>query len=127
MREEVSLWFKQAEDDLDTGKICFEKKKYYAAVFFCQQTIEKALKAYFIKTRNESPGTTHSLIYLAVETKVPSRYYSFFKRLTPQFVNTRYPDAAYGLPSSLYDQEIAADYIKQTEEIIAWIKSQLKK
>jgi len=69
---------------------------------------------------------THSLVLLATECAIPSHYLSFLRKLTPQFVNTRYPDAAYGVPSELYDVKIAEEYLKQTEEVMKWLRSRIK-
>lgn len=126
MREETANWWKQAKKDLESAEKNFKIGEYHLVVFLCQQAVEKGLKAYFIKTKQTSPGTTHSLIYLATETKVPTKFHKFLRSLMPQFVNTRYPDAAYGVPSELYDKEIASDFLKKTTEVIKWLKTQIK-
>jgi HEPN domain-containing protein len=127
MREEVRIWWMQAEDDFDSAEKNLGIKKYHLAVFLCQQAVEKGLKAAYIKLKNASSGTTHSLVFLASEIKLPQKYFKFLRELTPQFVNTRYPDAAYGLPSSMYDREIAEECIKNTKGVLGWLKSQIKK
>ena len=99
---------------------------YYACAFFCQQSVEKGLKALYIAKRRISPGTTHSLIYLATETDVPSKFHTFLRQLTPEFVTTRYPDAAYGTPYELYDEEIANELLEKSKEVIKWIESQIE-
>jgi len=125
VREETRIWWKQAEEDFDSAKANFQIKKFYLSVFLCQQAIEKGLKAYYFEVKKTSPGTTHSLIYLATETKIPREFFKFLRKITPEFVNTRYPDAAYGTPSELYDEEIASEYLKETEEVMRWLKSKL--
>jgi len=127
MRQEVKEWWRQAEEDLDSAEYNFKGGKYYLAVFLCQQATEKALKAYFIKKKNTQPASTHSLIYLATETEVPKKFFRFLKRLTPQFVNTRYPDAAYGIPSELYDEGISSEFLTNTKEFLKWLSSKMKK
>lgn len=127
MREETKQWFEQSEADLKTANVCYEGKRYYAVVFFCQQTVEKALKALFLEQKKTSPGTTHSLLFLATETNVPKKFYVFLRRLTPQFVNTRYPDAAFDAPVHLYDQVLAEEFLKETEELFRWINSEMRK
>lgn len=126
MREEVRIWWKQAEADFESAKANFSIKKYYIVVFLCQQCIEKGLKACFIKLKKTNPGTTHSLIYLATEVSLPKNFFKFLRRTTPQFVNTRYPDAAYGIPSELYDEEIAEEYLKETGEVMKWLKLKIE-
>jgi len=49
MRKEVEQWWKQAKRDLTTAKNCKNSGDYYACAFFCQQSVEKALKALYIE------------------------------------------------------------------------------
>ena len=126
MRNEVGLWWKQANMDFDNAKKNMDIKAYYLVVFLCQQAVEKALKAYYFHVKKTGPGQTHSLIFLASEVKLPDRFMKFLRKLTPQFVNTRYPDAAYGSPSELYDQEIAQEYVKETQEVMEWLRSKIE-
>ena len=48
MRKEVKEWWKQAKRDLITAENCKNSKDYYACAFFCQQSVEKSLKALYI-------------------------------------------------------------------------------
>jgi HEPN domain-containing protein len=127
MREEVENWWKQAERDLSSAKNAFKSKDYYLVAFLCQQTVEKALKALYIKKRRESPGQTHSLIFLGKSTDIPGKFYGALRRLSPDFVITRYPDAAHGLPYELYDEEIAKERMGLAKTVIEWVKEELKK
>ncbi len=127
MRPETKNWWAQAEDDFDSAQKNLGIQKYHLVVFLCQQAVEKGLKAVYIHTKGQSPGTTHSLIFWASEIHLPKAYFTFLRELTPQFVNTRYPDAAYGLPKDLYDETIATEYIQKTKEIMTWLQSQINK
>ncbi len=44
MDNDIIKWLKQAEVDLKTTKNSFKSEDYYAAAFWCQQAVEKALK-----------------------------------------------------------------------------------
>lgn len=127
MRTEIKNWWEQALEDLDTAKVTFENKKYYASVFFCQQAVEKALKALYILRIKESPGTTHSLVFLANRLEIPQEFYSLLKKLTPEFVTTRYPDVVGEVPYRLYDQNIASEFLQESKKMIKWIESQINK
>lgn len=126
MRKEVDQWWKQAKRDLQTAQNCRNSKDYYACAFFCQQSVEKALKALYIEKKRAAPSATYSLIYYATEVNAPSQFFTFLRRLTPEFVTTRYPDAAYGVPYELYDEAIAGDIIEKSREVIEWIASQIE-
>ncbi len=126
MRKEIDIWFRQSEKDLESAEKNFSIEEYHLVVFLCQQSLEKGLKAYFIFKKNKSPDFTHSLIYLASETGVPKKFFSFLREITPAFVNTRYPDAAYGITSDLYDEEIASEYFEKTKEVIEWLRLKIR-
>ncbi len=126
MKEEIENWLKQAEYDFATAKDNFKIKRYSFASFLCQQATEKALKALFLYENKGLVPQSHSLIYLASNTTVPRKYYSFLRELTPKFVNTRYPDAASDLPYLLYDEENTRPIIEQSEEVLEWIQKRLR-
>ncbi|MFT4312255.1 MAG: HEPN domain-containing protein [Candidatus Woesearchaeota archaeon] len=127
MRAEVELWKKQGLVDFENAKKNHQFEAYYVSVFLCQQAVEKILKSYYFFKKNTSPGQTHSLLFLATQTQIPDKYMKFLRRLTPEFVNTRYPDAAYGAPSDLYDKELSEEYIAHAQEVIDWLCSQMNK
>ena len=126
MRKEIQNWIDQANDDFDGAEYNFDGGKYYIAAFYCQQSIEKALKALFLFEKKGEVPQSHSLIYLATNTSVPERFYSFLKELTPKFIDTRYPDASVDLPSKIYDKENTQRLIVKSKEILEWIRKKIK-
>jgi HEPN domain-containing protein len=127
MRKEIERWWEQAKRDFQTAKNCMKSKDFYASVFFCHQTVEKGLRALYLLQKSASPGTTHSLLYLAKETNIPQKFLPFLKELTPEFVITRYPDVAGETPYELYDKKIAKKFIKETEAILKWLEELMSK
>ena len=79
MREEVRLLLEQSEKDLEVAEKNFEIKEYYVSAFLCQQSIEKALKDFYIVKKGKSAGQTHSLIYLAKETNTQKIFMIFLE------------------------------------------------
>jgi HEPN domain-containing protein len=128
MRGEVKVWWEQATADLQTAKANLKEGRYYASVFFCQQAVEKALKAYVLrKTRNpQSPEMfSHSLIFLGRTCHLPEKFHSFLRDLTSEYVNTRYPTAAEETPETLYDNSIATRTLASARDVIEWIEKHL--
>lgn len=128
MRSEVKVWWQQAKADICTAEANIREKRYYASVFFCQQAVEKELKAYFLKkTRNpQSPEMfSNSLIYLAKTCHLPEKFHSFLRDLTSEYVNTRYPSAAEEPPEVLYDRTIASRTLASAKEVVKWIDKHL--
>ncbi len=126
MRKEVELWWKQALKDLEAAEKNYKIGEYYIVAFLCQQSIEKALKALYIHILKESPGTTHSLVFLGKRLEVPKDLMSILRKVSPDFIITRYPDVAGDAPYELYDEEIARERLEWARRMIAWIKEKLK-
>lgn len=126
MREEVKNWWLQAKADLISAKNCITSKDYYLGVFSCQQAVEKALKALcLIKIREIPKG--HSIIYLAQKIKVPKEMFSGIRDLNPEYLITRYPDMAAGIPAHMYDKEIADRHYNTAKNVLKWVEKQIQK
>ncbi|MGQ9558753.1 MAG: HEPN domain-containing protein [Desulfurispora sp.] len=65
MRERTYVWLKIASDDLDAAEHCWQGEKLLWAMFMCQQTVEKALKAVIFEKTGQTPPRKHDLISLA--------------------------------------------------------------
>jgi HEPN domain-containing protein len=126
MREEVKNWFRQAEADLRSAKNSKGCGDYYMSVFASQQAAEKALKSLCLFKLKEFPKG-HSIIYLAQKLKVPKNMLSGIRDLNPEYLSTRYPDMAAGIPAELYDDQIAARHFETAEEVVEWVRGQIQK
>ena len=125
MRPEAQAWWELAEEDLESAKANVATGRFYVAAFLCQQCTEKELKAVWITRRRKLPPNTHNLVDLAEELSVPSQFETSLLRLNPQYVATRYPDAANGVPSRNYNRELAEGLLRDAEEVMAWCRSEL--
>ena len=126
MREEVKNWFRQAEADLRSAKNSKGCGDYYMSVFASQQAAEKALKALCLFKLKEFPKG-HSIIYLAQKLKAPKEMLSGIRDLNPEYLSTRYPDMAVGVPAELYDDQIANRHLKTAEEVVEWVRLQIQR
>lgn len=126
MRVEARNWYKQAEADLKTARDCFNTGNYYASAFFSHQAIEKALKAYFLVKKKQSPLKTHNLLDLSRELEVPMEFLTIARELTPEFIITRYPDAAGGPPFELYDENNTKEILNKAERFFQWLKREIE-
>ena len=80
-----------------------------------------------ISIKRKNLGTTHSLIYLGRELKLPKNYWDILRELTKEYYFSRYPDASEDIPYKGYSQEDAERYVEESKRLIKWIESQLKK
>lgn len=125
MREEVKNCWKQAQEDKKTAEANIDTARYYASVFFSQQSAEKALKAYYIHSLKKLPQT-HNLMELARDLKASAKILSAARELNPEYLTTRYVDAANGVPADMYDEKSARMHLKCAEEILEWVRKRLK-
>lgn len=125
MRPEALAWWEEAEAELEGARHLLASRDYHLCAFLCQQAVEKGLKALWIYRLKEMPPKTHDLTDLASRLEAPVRLGRAFRELNPLFATTRYPDAANGVPSRMFDQEIAQARIQDAEEVMAWCRNEL--
>jgi len=96
-RELVRSWLTKAGSDLKSARVLgmAEQPPLDAAVYHCQQTAEKAVKA-FLVSRGVAPERTHDVRKLAVQaSELEAGFREFIDRaaiLTPYAWEFRYPD-----------------------------------
>ncbi|MEM4587406.1 MAG: HEPN domain-containing protein [Candidatus Jordarchaeales archaeon] len=99
MRGEAERWLKQSKADMKTAEDCFKDGNHYASAFFCQQAVEKAFKALYITRKKDFPPQTSNLLDLSLGLSLPEEVLRVAGNLTPEFIVSRYPDAAGGVPA----------------------------
>ena len=57
---------------------------------------------------------------------IPEWFYDCLRALNPNFITTLFPDAANGIPSEIFDHEIAQAHINKAHELIDWIREVFK-
>lgn len=122
MREEIRNLLEQAGEDLDTTRVNLEYGRYYAAAFFAQQAAEKGLQALYLSRRRE-PIFTHDLSRIAEALGAPVEVREDAADLTPEYIITRYPNAANGVPAKLYTKRKAEASLERAQRIMEWIKT----
>jgi len=125
MRKESSRLWEQAEEDLDTAEKLLVVGKYYASVFFSEQAAEKALKVMYLEKKRRV-AFTHDLVELAEELGVPEDVSHAAAELSPDYIMTRYPDAANAVPAKLYNASSAEMHLNLSREVIRWVKRELR-
>lgn len=125
MKEETKLWFEKAEEDFDYAQYNLKGHRYGAATFFCQQVLEKILKAFLVEN-DVRPPKTHDLILLAKQTALdlPKEWLSDLRKLTQYYFLVRYPDMS---QKFFAKPGIAKEVFQKTEEIYQWVKEKFGK
>ncbi|MFQ6016025.1 MAG: HEPN domain-containing protein [Anaerolineae bacterium] len=125
MREEVLDTWTQASEDYLTAEQLIGIKRYYASVFFSQQAAEKALKALYIHKLRDSPKT-HNLMKLSRALDTPEEILDAALELNPEYVVTRYVNAANGVPAHMFNEKSAEVHLRCAEVILKWVEKQMK-
>jgi HEPN domain-containing protein len=120
MRKEIENWWKQGKDDLEKARILFENKKYDGTAFFCQQSVEKGLKALALKERNKIKKI-HDLVELGKDVNLPQNFIDYCKELTLSYIYSRYPD----IEREKDIKTISNRFLRYAEEILGWIEKKL--
>lgn len=121
MREEILNHIKQISNDIDTARILLDNEKYSDSVFHSEQAAEKAL---YLFKKHEIP-VIHNLVRMARELKLKNGIIKAAQELTPDYLTTRYIDAANGIPAEMYDEESAQVHFDYALEIIRCVKKKL--
>jgi HEPN domain-containing protein len=121
--KEYELWIKHAVKDLDTAKYLLEEKRLEDCAFYCQQSAEKALKALYIKNKEEIIRI-HDITRLGRVLELPQELIEACIRLTPIYFTARYPDSK-GFSSLIYTKRDCEEFITDSNKIIKWVKKNL--
>lgn len=106
-----------------------KSKRYLYVGFMCNQAIEKIFKAYYVKKQKAQPPYTHKLIRLAEESNLykllNEKQKDFLDIISPLNIEARYPTEKKKLFEILNDKR-CKNIIKETEELVLWIKKKLE-
>jgi len=119
MKQEVKNWLKKAEHDFVTSGVNFQQEIYDASAFFCQQAVEKALKALYIR-KFKKLIRTHDLVYLGKKVDLPEELLEFCDEITSFYIETRYPDSY-----AEFEKDYVEGAINKADEVIKWVKENI--
>ena len=114
----------QARADLATATTLLDAGIYYASVFFSQQAAEMALKGATLDKQGRCPRG-HNLIQIANSLNAPVDVMNAAAELNPEFMLSRNPDSADGVPAQLYDKGSARLHLRCANDIVDWAKKLL--
>lgn len=123
---EIDIWYRIAAEDVVTARYLHEGGIYHTAIFWCQQAVEKGLKALYMAERSQMFPLTHALLKLADATSFPRDRFDFLRELATKYTETRYPIFPTEPPSEMYDAPYSLSIIQQTEECLKWIQDRLQ-
>lgn len=128
MSDKVKYWIELSDYDIDTAYALLKSKRYLYVGFMAHQSIEKILKAYYVKVCRETAPLSHSLSYLAKKAKIYEQFSEdqklFIDLLEPLNIECRYPSHKKQLLRSL-TEERCKEIFDNSKELQLWIKQKL--
>lgn len=120
MRDDVRRCWETAKRDLNSAVHALEYMDYSLAAFLCQQSVEKGIKALYIKKFNELKKT-HDLLFLGKKVELPKDLVPLCEALNSFYFITRYPDVS----DDECDEEDAIHAIENAKEVLNWIEKNI--
>jgi len=125
MKKEIENWLKQAKADTRTSENSLKSRDFYASAFWAQQAVEKALKALYIKDKNELIKT-HSISKIAKLLHLPDNLLNKVALIEQVYQETRYPDVSTFIPAEEFKENDATEILDYAMDVIAWIERKIK-
>lgn len=124
--EKVVCWLDLADYDIETAEGLFVVKRWLYVGFMCHQVIEKTLKAYWCKTREDDPPYIHNLSQLAIRSGIYEQMsveqQQTIAQLMPMNIEARYPEYKEQLLKKL-TKEFCRQLIDDTKALQQWIRN----
>jgi len=126
--EKINYWCKLSNDDLKVAEDLLQLKHFLYTAFMCHQSIEKIMKAYYVKLNDDSPPYTHELLLLSSRGGLYSDFSEdqkkFIHQLSPLNIRTRYPEYKDKIYKQL-TQPVCKKIFEQTKVLHQWISGKL--
>ena len=119
-KKRFEFWKRSSEEEINIALILLEKKKLRQSLFFIHLSLEKILKALFIKRKKAHPPITHNLKYLAEQIKLElsEERENFLIEATAFNIEARYPDEESPPPAPKYVKQ----KYEEAQEILKWLR-----
>lgn len=125
IQKHIEHWSAGANEAIETAEILISKRKILFGLFFYHLSIEKILKALFIKSKKDFPPKTHKLLFLIHNTtvEVDSEMKALFSELMRFQLEGRYPEIV--IQTSSYEESVKI--LDRTNGALKWLQQKLQK
>jgi len=123
----IEYWMQGSEDEWEYMDVLYHAGKYVPALFFLHLSIEKILKAYYVKEIQDYAPLTHHLVFIAKKSNIDlsEEYESFLTDLFPYNLATRYPEDRNNLKENC-SKSLATALINKGKDFKEWLLAKLK-
>jgi len=122
----VKHWVETSDDDFEAMLTLFHSMTYNWALFMGHISIEKLLKAYFVKKNQNHAPFTHNLYRLAElgELEISEEYAEWLFKITTFNLNARYDDYKKEF-YTMCTVDFTKEWIEKIKILQQWIKQML--
>jgi HEPN domain-containing protein len=128
IEENIGYWCKLSNDDLKVAEDLLALNHFLYVAFMCHQSIEKIMKAYYVKLNNDTPPYTHELLLLSSKggfyDNFSEEQKNFIHQLSPLNIRTRYPEYKDKIYKQL-TQPVCKQIFEQTKQLHQWISGKI--
>lgn len=123
----INYWLTSAEYDVGVVKSLFKKKKYHYSLFFGHLSLEKILKAIYVKKKSAHAPITHSLPYLVekAELEIETERLEKLAEFMEFYIEGRYPKDMEAIFKKC-NKSFTKEKLKEIREMFEWLKKKLK-
>ena len=118
----VNHWIESSNNDFKTVNDLFDSKSYHWSLFIGHISVEKLLKAYYVKHIGKHAPSIHNLYRLSelCNLELPENYSDWMDIITSFNINARYDDYKKDF-YNLCTREFAELWIERIKELRQWI------
>lgn len=126
-QDDIAYWKISAEKSWKASTHLFEKEDYVESLFFAHLTLEKILKAHWVRDNPaDFPPRTHNLRRLSEETQltlIPEQVV-FMEQMNTFQMEGRYPDYLFAVYKA-FDQASTKLILNEAETFYQWLRNSL--
>ncbi len=120
----IERWLELVDEDMSVAEDLFKTKHWLYTAFMCHQVLEKALKAYWVATRDDDPPYIHDHKRLAegcgLYDKLTEEQRIFLTTIREMNIEARYREYKSRIAASLNETN-THQLLEQTKQMKQWI------
>ena len=122
----IDYWIESSNDDFETMLALYDSKRFSWALFVGHLSVEKLLKALYVKVNGEFPPFIHNLLRLSEMCKLElnEEQKLFMATVTTFNINTRYDDYKMSFQKKC-TPEFTTEWIENIKLNRQWIGRQI--
>jgi HEPN domain-containing protein len=124
----IQMWLDRVKYDIETAKAMLQTGRWIYAIFMCQQSLEKCIKA-LIASEDKEIIPIHNLRRLA---EIASIIHEFEESalikldfLSSYYINARYKEDLNELSKGI-SETVVKEFIEFTEDTIKWLYQKMR-